>query len=72
MTRLPTVPTTTALDLARRQLERSLRLEREYGDQLNDYGHRLVRRAAFASYLEMRDAGLTAEADLILRQGSVS
>lgn len=70
--RLLAMPNSHAVSLARRRLERCVLLDHEYGHQVNERGAGLLRRSTFAAYLDLREAGLGAEADLILRQGSAS
>ena len=58
--------------LAQDAERRSVRLAEEFSSgpyQLNERGEQLLHRFAFAAYVDLRDAGLAAEAALILAGG---
>lgn len=57
-------PDTIAIWL--RQLERLGRLQRDYDDDVNDLGRRLMRRAMTARYLDLVRAGAEVEASQVL------
>jgi hypothetical protein len=54
------------VDLSLRRLSRLTALEREYGQQLNDAGRRLLRASTFTVYCDCRALGLEERARLIL------
>ena len=54
------------VDLSLRRLGRLAALEREYGDQLNPAGLRLLRASTFSAYCDCRALGLEDRARLIL------
>jgi len=54
------------VELALRRLARFVRLEREYGAQLNHAGLRLLRACTFSAYCECRRLGVAAQAAAIL------
>ena len=54
------------VDLALERLARLVRLDREYGPQLNEAGLRLLRASAFSAYCDCRALGIVARADKIL------
>jgi hypothetical protein len=56
------------VDLSLRRLGRLAALEREYGDQLNPAGLRLLRASTFSAYCDCRALGLEDRARLILGQ----
>ena len=44
-----------AAEMARRRLDRLARLSAQYGAELNERGVKLLRHAAFACYLDLKD-----------------
>ncbi len=54
------------VELALRRLARFVRLEREYGAQLNHAGVRLLRASTFSAYCDCRRLGVAAQAAAIL------
>ena len=60
-----------ANDVFVRRLERLMRLRREYVDDLNPLGLRLLDRALYATYRDCIDYGAGSEADEIMAEHPV-
>ena len=60
---------TAAVRLARTRLKRLCAVDAVYGSNLNEQGLSMLRRATFSVYLDLRDAGLEAEARALISGG---
>jgi hypothetical protein len=56
------------VELSLRRLRRMTALEREYGQQLNAAGQRLLRASTFTAYCDCRALGVEERARLILEE----